>query len=196
VVLPKRRPVVSGGVSSSLFIGTALDRRVVDPSNGHPRAISADTKTPPMDDLVRTPRLLSVIVCLRSIQKISAIVDVGNHVLAGQARDSGDSTPAILQTRPPAGAGQRGAGPARRWLPSASVGGRSCPVVISHFDTEAVHPALYRNLLPDIGSNLNYSAISIRGIEGGRDRPNWTVLNCEMLHIWPWWSVLSEPADA
>ena len=68
--------------------------------------------------------LASVIVCLRSIPKTPVIIDVRNRVLAGEARDSGDSTPAIRKTRSQqrvAGAGRPppAAVPARGALDSA-----------------------------------------------------------------------------
>jgi hypothetical protein len=57
---PRENPSSPAGFRLLFSVGTALDRRVVDLSNGHPRAISTGTKTPRMDDLVRTH------VCRRS----------------------------------------------------------------------------------------------------------------------------------
>jgi hypothetical protein len=91
----------------------------------------------------RVDDLASAIVCLRSIPKTPAIIDVGDRVLAEEARDSGDSTPAIRKTRSQqrvAGAGRprrRRRPPAARWIPrfslpfwrrDAPVSGRMAPI--------------------------------------------------------------------
>jgi hypothetical protein len=70
--------------------------------------------------------LASVIVCLRWIQETPTIIDIRNRDLAEEARDFGDSTPAIAKLSPAAGAwsGQGGLRPAAAALPRHAGFGR------------------------------------------------------------------------
>src|SRR4051812_4673619 len=92
---------------------TFIRARYARRRNGHPKLIEMDTKTCGVDNFCR-PHLASVIVCLRWIQETPTTIDIRNRGLAEEARDFGDSTPAIAKLSPAAAPGRGRAGSDRQ----------------------------------------------------------------------------------